>query len=290
MKKKYGIVLEGGGFRGIFTAGVLDAFMEKNIKFPYVCGVSMGACNAMGLISGQIGRTKRSILHEGSDPYYGPEIFLKTGRFLDIDITFDEYPFKQYPFDFDSYFSSDVEADYALTNMETGGVEFKDERADTKRLLNIVKASSSLPMISKPVEVDGARYLDGGIADPLPVKQPFLRGCKKAIIVMTKPKGYMPPVDMQMTAAAGVVFRKYPKFLETYRTRNITYIKRLRLISLLEDAGMAYVIRPEIPEIERFETDRNRLVEYYMNGCEVAENRFEEMIRFLGEENIIYND
>jgi len=290
MSKKYGIVLEGGGLRGIFTAGVLDYFMVRNLKFPYVCGVSMGACAAMSMISGQLGRTKRSVLHDGNEPYYGPENLLRTGKLLDIDIIFDEYPFKQYPFDFGAYFASDVQSEYAVTSLDSGEAVFLSEKQDQKRMLDIVKASSSLPLISKPVTVDGRQYMDGGIADPVPVKRAFQNGCKKCVVVLTKPLGYKPSTGRQTLNATGIVYRRHPEFVKKCIERDGRYISRMRLLSLLEEAGMAYVIRPSVPVIDRFETNETKLLEYYANGYETAERVYEEMTRFLGEENILFND
>jgi len=290
MKNKYGLVLEGGANRGIFTAGVLDYFMDKGIKFPYVNGVSMGACCAISLISGQQGRTRRTILHEGNDAYYGAEVLLSTGRMINLDMTFDEYPIKQYPFDFDFYFASDIEAEYVVTNMNTGKAEYLTEKSDRKKLMRIVKASSSLPILTKPIEIDGALYMDGGVTDPIPVKRAFLKGCKKCIVVLTKPENYVYTQNSQLSSAASLIYSKNPEFVKAFSDRLRVRQSRLKLLDMLEKAGMVYVIRPTVTAIERFEKDRSKLMNYYMNGYELAERKYEEIIRFLGDETVIFDE
>ena len=289
MKKKYGLVLEGGGLRGLFTAGVLDYFMEKNIVFPYVVGVSAGACNAMGYISGQIERSRRTMMHEGLEPYYGKEALKNCGRVIDLDLLFNDYPYGQYPFDFASYFSSGIEREYAVTNLLSGKAEYLTDRNEEKRLLNVVRASSSLPIISPPVYIEGVPYLDGGIAEPVPVKRAFRKGCKKCVIVLTKPEGYVPKQPFNVNAAAGILYRKYPEFLDTYQSRRETYACRMRLVDDLERAGMAYVIRPQIREIDRLEKDEEKLKRYYAHGYELAERKYEDVLHFLGEDKVIYD-
>ena len=289
MNTKYGLVIEGGALRGIFSAGVLDYLIEKNIKFPYICGVSMGACVGMNVVTGQQGRARKTIMHEGSESYYGKDSLLSTGSLIDLDKTFGEYPYKQYPFEFKKYFASDVENECVATDMATGEAVYLSEKKSEKRLLDITRASASLPFVTKPTEVDGKMYADGGIADPVPVKRAFLKGCKKCIVVLNRP--YDSPVksNRQMTAAASVVYKNYPEFVEAYGKRAAVKASRLQLLKLLEDAGMVYVIRPTVQEIGRFESDKSRLMNYYMNGYELAERKYEEIIRFLGEDNVIFD-
>ena len=290
MKRKYGLVLEGGALRGLFSAGVLDYFMEKNVVFPYVVGVSAGACNAISYISGQIDRTRRSMMHEGNDSYYGKTALKRCGRIIDLDLVMEEYPYKQYPFDFAAYFSSGIEREYVVTNMQSGKDEYFTDLHDEKRLINIVKASSSMPIVSNPVYIGGTPYLDGSLAEPVPVKRAFLKGCQKCVVVLTKPEGYGAKDTLRNNATMRLIYRKYPNLLETYSIRKSVYLSRMKLLTYLERAGMAYVIRPSIPEIGKLEADETKLKAYYAHGYETAKRRYEDIKRFLGEDKVVRDD
>lgn len=290
MNTKYGLVLEGGALKGIFTAGVLDYFIEKNLKFPYICGVSMGACVAINTVTGQEGRARKTIMHDGNDSFYGKDAFIGTGSLLDLDKAFFEFPYKQYPFDFKKYFASDVENEIVVTNMLTGKAEYMSETEDERRLIEKIRASCSLPIITKPYEIDGVPYMDGGVAEPIPVKRAFLKGCKKCIVVLTKPEEHAIKNNSQLTSAASVIYKKYPEFVKTYAERARVKQSRMQLLHLLEKAGMIYVIRPTVQEISRLESDKSKLMNYYMNGYELAERKYEEILRFLGEDNVIFDE
>lgn len=290
MNSKYGLVLEGGALKGIFTAGVLDYFIEKNLKFPYICGVSMGACVAINTVTGQEGRARKSIMHDGNDSFYGKDAFIGTGSLLDLDKAFFEFPYKQYPFDFKKYFASDVENEIVVTNMLTGKAEYMSETENERRLIEKIRASCSLPIITKPYEIDGVPYMDGGVAEPIPVKRAFLKGCKKCIVVLTKPEEHAIKNNSQLTSAASVIYKKYPEFVKTYAERARVKQSRMQLLHLLEKAGMIYVIRPTVQEISRLESDKSKLMNYYMNGYELAERKYEEILRFLGEDNVIFDE
>ena len=289
MKKKYGLVLEGGAVRGLFGAGVLDYFMEKNIVFPYVVGVSAGAFNAMSYISGQIERSKNCITYDGDDCFYGKNVLKNSGRIIDMSTALDGYSYSQFPFDFASYFSSGIEREYAVTSLLDGKTYYLGDQNEEKRLLSIVKASSSMPITSSPVYIEGVPYLDGSVSDPVPVKRAFLKGCQKCVIILTKPEEYSSKQPFNVNAATGILYRKYPEFLDVYQKRKETYASRMKLVSYLERAGMAYVIRPEIPAIDRLETDRAKQNEFYAHGYELAERKYEDVLHFLGEDKIIYN-
>ncbi len=281
MKKKYGLVLEGGALRGLFSAGVLDTFAENDIKFPYAVGVSAGACNLMSFVSGQKGRSKLTMTHEGHESFYGAEAFKRSKKVLDLDIIFNEYTYDYYPFDFKSYFESDTECEFVLTNLESGRAEYFNNINDEKKLLDTVRASCSLPILSDPVEINGELYLDGGIAEPVPVKHAFLSGCRKCVVILTKPDGYEAKQPINVSAAMSVLYRKHPELLEAYQRRQRVYRSRMILLSYLERAGMAYVIRPTVPTINRLESDPLKLEGYYQNGVEVAQNSLETLRAFL---------
>ena len=172
-KKEAALVLEGGGTRGVFTAGVLDYLLEKQVKLPYVIGVSAGACNAIDYVSEQIGRTKDcTIIQDKNKRFIGTKDALKKGYLFDMDRLFDEYPNRLFPFDFDTYFASDIQCEVVVTNCLTGEAMYLSEKQDRERLLTICRASSSIPLISPVVDVDGIPCVDGGVADSV-ASDPF---------------------------------------------------------------------------------------------------------------------
>ncbi|MCI8598349.1 MAG: patatin family protein, partial [Lachnospiraceae bacterium] len=188
--RKSGLILEGGGTRGVFTAGVLDYFMEQNLYLPYVIGVSAGSCNAVNYVSHQPGRMKLctiDYLEAGS--YVGLKYLVKNHSLFNMDLIFDIFPNKIIPFDYDAYFSSNQTCILTATNCLTGKAAYLSERADRERLMAACRASSSLPIFSPTVEVDGIPMLDGGVADSIPIRKALNDGIKKNIIILTRQEG-----------------------------------------------------------------------------------------------------
>lgn len=165
------MVLEGGATRGVFTSGVLDYLMEKDVYLSHVIGVSAGSCNAVDYVSKQIGRTRDCMIHKEKEYsyYYGFRKFIREKSILDMDMVFDKYPNEIFPFDYDTYFASGIECEIVTTNCETGKAEYMTEDHDRERLMKLCRASSSMPLISPMVNIDGVPYLDGGLADSVPV-------------------------------------------------------------------------------------------------------------------------
>jgi predicted patatin/cPLA2 family phospholipase len=185
-----GLVLEGGALRGIFTAGVLDYLLERNIYFPYVVGVSAGACNMLGYVSKQIGYTRDSMIQkDASQRFYGLNQLLKSGKLMNLDKIFFDYPYKEKPFDFDTYFNSEIEGEMVVTNCLTGKAEYLQETILDKRLSTIGKASSSMPLFTSMVDIDGCPYLDGGLSDSIPIHRALDKGYKKNVVILTRNKG-----------------------------------------------------------------------------------------------------
>ncbi len=278
---KTGLILEGGAVRGIFTAGVLDRLMENGIYLPYVCGVSAGGGNAMGYCSRQIGRTARLINAPKSESYYGLRHFFESGKVIDLDKMCFEYPYKQFPFDFNTYFDSDIEAEYACTCCETGAAEYFSEGSDENRLLTIAKATCSVPMLCEPVEMDGRHYLDGSIADSIPIQHAFDKGCDKLIIVLTKPESNVPPTDYaKFKAVINSMYKDYPAFIDACMSRVERYEETAQLMKKLQDEGRVFVIRPEIPAISKFERDSHKVTEFYRHGYSLMDKKLMELIRW----------
>lgn len=282
-KLKTGMILEGGAVRGIFTAGVLDRLMENGIDFPYVIGVSAGGGNAMGYRSRQIGRTARLMNAPKSESYYGLRQFWGSKKIIDLDKMCYEYPYKQFPFDFDTYYNNDIEVEYACTCCETGEAEYFSGDAEENRLLTIIKATCSIPMLCEPVEIEGKHYLDGSIADSIPIERAFERGCDKLLIVLTKPESNVPPTDYRkFKGVINTMYKDYPAFAEACMSRVERYEKTARLVEQLKEDGRAFIIRPEIPTVSKFETDSNKIMAVYRHGYTLMDKKFMEFLKWNG--------
>jgi predicted patatin/cPLA2 family phospholipase len=171
------LVLEGGGMRGVFTCGVLDCFMDHQIRFPYTIGVSAGACNGLSYMSRQRGRAKYSnidLLDKYN--YIGLRHLLRKRNIMDFDLLFTEFPEHILPYDYDAYFSSPERYEMVTTNCLTGEANYFEEKSDKKRLIDIVRASSSLPFVCPITYVDDIPMLDGGIVDSIPLQRAMDEG------------------------------------------------------------------------------------------------------------------
>lgn len=272
---KTGLILEGGAVRGIFTAGVLDRLMENGIEFPYVVGVSAGGGNAMSFVSNQNGRTKDMINVPRHESYYGLRQFLHSKKIINLDKMAYEYPFKQFPFDFDTYFESVKNrefTEYVCTCMETGKAEYFSEDKNADRLLTIMKATCSVPMLCEPVELDGKHYLDGSIADSIPIEHALEKGCEKLVIVLTKPLKETAPTDYsKFKAVINTMYKDYPNFIDACMTRVERYEQTIALMQQLENEDRAIVIRPTLPAISKFEKDPEKIAQSYQDGVNQAD-------------------
>ncbi|MGN0682766.1 MAG: patatin family protein [Oscillospiraceae bacterium] len=288
---KTGLILEGGAVRGIFTAGVLDRLMESGVCFPYVIGVSAGGGNAMSYVSNQCGRTKDMLHVPRNESYYGFRQFLQSKRIIDLDKMAYEYPFKQFPFDFDTYFSSvknGVFAEYVCTCMETGEAEYFSEDSDIERFLTITKATCSVPMLCEPVELDGKHYLDGSIADSIPIEHALEMGCDRLVIVLTKPGKTTAPTDYsKFKTVLHAMYKDYPAFVDACMSRVERYEKTVALMEQLEEEGRAIVIRPTLPAISKFEKDIEKIEESYNDGIKQAEERIDEIIDITSSDRLV---
>lgn len=278
---KTGLILEGGAVRGIFTAGVLDRLMENGICFPYVIGVSAGGGNAMSYVSNQSGRTKDMINVPRNESYYGFRQFLHSKRIIDLDKMAFEYPFKQFPFDFDTYFDtvkSGEFTEYVCTCMETGEAEYFSEENNPERLLTIMKATCSVPMLCEPVELDGKHYLDGSIADSIPIERALDMGCDRLVIVLTKPGKTTAPTDYsKFKAVINKMYKDYPNFIEACISRVERYERTVSLMEELEEDGRAIIIRPTLSAISKFEKDPEKIAQSYNDGVRQADERMYEI-------------
>ncbi len=279
---KTGLILEGGASRGIFTAGVLDCLMQHEVYLPYVIGASAGGNNAMSYCSGQQGRTAALMNAPKDDSYYGMRQFLGSHKIIDLDKMCFDYPYGQFPFDFSAYFSSDMEVEYVCSCCETGRAEYLSEGSDERRLLTICKATCSIPMLCEPVELDGKHYLDGSIADSIPIERALEKGCDKVLIVLTKPESNVAPTDYsKFRSVISSMYKEYPAFVETCMGRLDEYRRTYDLMKRMEQEGSAYILRPEVSAISKFERDSGRLNDFYRHGFDLTEKRFSELSRWM---------
>lgn len=266
IERNTGLVLEGGGMRGVFTSGVLDAFMKHDVYFRYVVAVSAGACNGMSYISRQPRRARLSNIDFLTQyGYIGWRHLLKQGCIFDQELLYDKYPNEYVPFDFDSFFQRSATYEMVTTNCLTGQAEYLTEVKDRQRSLDIVRASSSLPYVSKIVMVDGIPMLDGGIVDSIPVMRAVETGHPKNVVILTRNKGYRS--KERDRKIPHFIYKKYPRLRVALSHRVAVYNAQLELVERLEAAGRIVCIRPERPmEVGRMEKDTGKLERLYEEG------------------------
>ena len=267
---KSGLILEGGGMRGVFTSGVLDCFMDNGIRVPYARGVSAGACNGLSYISNQRGRAKFSnidLLEKYN--YIGIKHLLKKGNIMDFDLLFHTFPNEIIPYDYERLANYEGHYEMVTTSCKTGKACYFEEKKNPERVIDIVKASSSLPFVSPITYVDGEPMLDGGIASSIPLMRARELGYDNNVVVLTRNRGYRKTEkDMKFVS---LFYRKYPAMQEAIRNRNRIYNEEISMVERLEDAGEIIVIRPQKPmEVDRMERDSKKLIALYEEGYELG--------------------
>lgn len=278
------IVLEGGATRGVFTSGILDYLMEEDLYFSHVIGVSAGSCNGVDYVSRQIGRTKKCMIPEKKEySYYsGVRSAIKEKSILDMDMVFDTFPKKIYPFDFETYFQSDMVCEIVTTNCETGKAEYMTEQNDPDRLMKLCRASSSMPLLSPIVNIDGVPYLDGGLADSVPVRRALQSGNEKIVLVLTRNPGYRKkPISKGTSKLYRRAYKKYPNLVHAAIYRNHVYNKTMELVERLEEEEKIFVIRPLVPTVSRLKRDETALTAFYQHGYNLMKRQREALQRYL---------
>ncbi|MBQ3890557.1 MAG: patatin family protein [Lachnospiraceae bacterium] len=276
-----GLVLEGGGMKGVFTAGVLDFFLDKGIEFKNIYGVSAGACTMSSYVSKQRGRALETMTdYLGSKRYMGAYSLLTTGDIFGVDFSYDLVPNYLNPFDYETFKKYEGNAYAVVTNIVTGEAEYiklKDMETDVE----YVRASSSLPLVSRNVEINGNKYLDGGMADSIPIRKSEADGNVKNIVVMTKPVGYRREKEKAL-AAFKARYIKYPKVYELMKNRHIVYNETVDYIEKQAREKKLILLRPlDDIYIDRLEKDSDKLTALYNEGYKEAENRYEEIMEYL---------
>lgn len=282
---KTGLVLEGGAMRGIYTAGVLDVFMEHGIHFDGVIGVSAGALHGSSFVSNQKGRSIRYYKKYRNDKHFMSFWnLLHTGEIVGEKFCYHEIPERLDPFDYEAFAKSDTDFYVTCTNLETGKAEYV-KISDMMGQIDAVRASASMPYVSKIVNYDGKKLLDGGCADSIPVKQFQKMGYEKNVVVLTREDGYEKTAEN--IRMAELRYRRYPRFSEALKKRHLVYNQTLKEIREMEKNGVVFVIRPsEKLTIGRMERDLNEIQKVYELGKADAERRLEKLEMWLKEVEI----
>lgn len=279
---KKGLVLEGGGVRGIYTAGVLDVFMENNISFDGVIGVSAGACHGCSYLSAQKGRSLRYYLKYCADPrFMSIRNWLTTGDLVGVQFSYHDLPEKLDIYDYEAYKNCGTDFYAVCTNVESGEAEYI-KITDMLGEIDYIRASSSLPYCSRIVEIGSKKYLDGGCADAIPLGAFRKMGYEKNVVVLTRPESYVKKPES--TALLNLVYRKYPKFADTMKRRHEMYNQALELVKRLEADGDVFVIRPSAPlPASRIEHKPERVQATYDIGANDAKAALPELLEWLGK-------
>ena len=267
---KTGLVLEGGGMRGVFTCGVLDYFLDQGITFPYTVGVSAGACNGLSYMSGQRGRAKYSNIDMMEKyQFIGVKYLWTQHSILDQKLLYQDFPERLVPYDFEAYSNNPGEFEMVTTNCLTGKACYLSEKKDWDRMIAIARASSSLPYVCPIAYVDGIPMLDGGIVDSIPVERARSLGYEKNVVVLTRNKGYRKKTkDLRIPH---FIYKKYPRLRVVLSRRCSCYNEQLELVERLEEEGKIIVIRPENPVVvDRIEKNIKKLEDLYQEGYECA--------------------
>lgn len=277
---KTGLVLEGGGFRGIYTAGVLDVFMEQDISFDGLIGVSAGTAHGCSFLSSQKGRSIDYYTKYCNDwRFMSLKSFIKTGDIVGVQFAYHDLPEKLVPYDFEAFKSCNTDFYAVVTNLESGKAEYlkvNDMRDD----IDCLRASASLPYFSRIVELNGKKYLDGGCADGIPIAKFREMGYKKNVIVLTRHDGYAKKQEHGIFAK--LKYRKYPEFVRTLLNLHERYNKTLEYIRELEREGSVFVIRPSVPlDIGRMEHDKEKVRAVYNIGAQDAKREIGKLKKWL---------
>jgi len=277
------LVLEGGGMRGSFTAGIIKYLLESEIYFKEVIGVSAGANNGANYCSRQPLRNKKIFTEMVEDKrYMGIKNLIKNGSYFGMDFLFHDLPHEILPFDYQSFKNSSSKLKTAVTECNSGEVRYFNPQSfdDIDKIDKVFQASSSLPLVSKPVQIEDKYYLDGGIRDSIPVQKALEDGYKNIVVILTREKDYRKsPVKAEFLL--NLFLRDYPNLVEDLKQRHQVYNQTLDLIEKKEEKGEFFVFRPQNINIDRFSRDAEKLEELYDSGYQLALNKSEEFKSWL---------
>ena len=283
---KTGLVLEGGAMRGLFTCGILDMFMEQGIEFNAAVGVSAGACFGCNIKSRQPGRALRYNLRFANDKRYcSVQSLFKTGDIYNADFCYRQLPDELDLFDYETLKNNPMEFYMAVTDIKTGKPVYPKLTDGNRKELQWMRASASMPLVSKPVKIDGGEYLDGGMTDSIPLQFLESVGYKRNVVILTQPRSYVKTPNKLMWLMR-ILLRKYPKLLDAMANRHNMYNDETRYVFEQEKQGNVLVLCPEEPlGIGRTEKNIAELQRVYDMGRKLALDRLEEIKKFLAGSN-----
>lgn len=260
------IIFEGGGMRGAYTAGVIDALIENDMEFTSCYGVSSGACHATTYLSKQFGRARKIIVNYAHDKrYFSLRSLFKTGNMFGIEFIFKTLTHELEPYDFETARNNPAKFYVGVINVKTAESEYLLIRDPDEEYMKLA-ATMALPIISKKVKLNGKKYLDGGIVDSLPIKQAFAAGNKKVVLVLTQDATYRKKIN-KILPLLWLWYLPYQKFVGKIATRHIRYNKALIDIAEAEKAGTAFVIRPKKPvNVGRLDFNPEKIEALYQDG------------------------
>ena len=271
LDRQTGLVLEGGGMRGVFTSGVLDAFMKYELYFPYVVAVSAGACNGLSYMSRQMRRARFSNIDMlRKYGYLSLKHLVEQGSIFDPNVLYERFPSEIVPFDYRTYAANPAVYEMVTTNCLTGFAEYLSEKHDARRITAIAKASSSLPYVAQITKVDGVPMLDGGIVDSIPVIRATSQGHPFNVVIMTRNKGYRSTErDVNIPS---FIYKEYPRLRVALSHRVEVYNQQLEMVECMERWGEILVIRPQRKmEVGRTCSDVAKLERLYEEGFREGE-------------------
>lgn len=282
---KTGLVLEGGAKRGIYTAGVLDIFLEHGIRFDGVIGVSAGAIHGCSFVSEQVGRSIRYNLEYGNDyRFMSLRSWLLSGNVVDTKFCYHELPEKLDRYDYETFKKSSTAFYVTCSNVETGKPEYL-RCLDMLAEIDYLRASASLPLVSKIVNIGGKKLLDGGICDSIPLKAFMKMGYDRNVVICTRPSGYRKKPSA-LTWLNKIVYRKYPKFVEAIANKHLMYNQELEEIEALEQEGKILVIRPSQKiKIGKMEHNLDIVKQMYDLGRADGEAVWQQVQKFLSADD-----
>jgi len=280
---KIGLVIEGGGFRGLFAEGVTDWLIDNKIELPYVIGVSMGASTGISYITKQKSRNYDIAMTFLEDSrYISMKNLLTTGSLFGMDFIFDDIANKYKKFDFEAFEKSKQECVIGAMNCTNGQTTYlRKSQENNEAMMDALKASVSLPFVAQVAQINNIPHLDGGLNDPIPVKQAFLDGCDKVIIILTRDKTYSKS-PFKASPISKVFYSDYPMVVDALRNRHQVYNQTQKIIASLVEDKKAIVIRPRTAlPIGRLEKNREKLKLVYQTGYQQAEFQKEELLNFI---------
>ncbi len=276
-----GLVLEGGTFRPVFSCGVMDALLSEDIMLPYCIGVSAGISDGVSYISRQKGRNLEILQKYRNDKrYMGRSNYRKHRSLFGLDFVFGEIPNNLIPFDMDTFKKYEGTCLVGVTNASTGEAQYMDAM-DMDERYSMLRATCAMPLFFPAIELNGEKYYDGGIADPIPLEKAFADGCEKLLVVLTQPKGFVKRLGKYDKLGARILARKYPAVRETILSRPDRYNKIVRLCEQWEREGKVMILRPNYL-LNSFESNVQKLETAYWHGYRMTKEKMKRIRRFLG--------